>query len=123
MIFFLAPQISPAPIGPFQSSIVRELTSSLALAQKSQGSHSQNDLDLTPTVVASAPAKRPKVKAVVDPSVDVEQLAREGQMNKVNVPTLVDWLKKRGIPCKAKEKKDDLVAKVRGHLGIYESEP
>lgn len=89
----------------------------------SQRQISQNDLDLTPTVVASAPAKRPKVKAVVDASVDVERLAREGHLKKVNVPTLMDWLKKRGVPCKAKDKKDELVAKVRGHLGIFQNEP
>nr|XP_034338422.1 uncharacterized protein C18orf63 isoform X2 [Crassostrea gigas] len=67
------------------------------------------------------PAKKPRTKPSVQ-DVDVEGLAREGQLSKVNSVTLMAWLKSRGLQCKSKDKKPELVAKVLCALNVRISE-
>jgi len=45
-----------------------------------------------------------------------------GQLTKVNAVTLMAWLKERGVPCKSKDKKVDLVDKVLQTLSLSASE-
>ncbi|XP_076470048.1 uncharacterized protein LOC143300333 [Babylonia areolata] len=54
--------------------------------------------------------------------VDVEALARADQLQKVNAVTLISWLRERGLHCKAKDKKADLVDRVKVFLAITTSE-
>ena len=42
-----------------------------------------------------------------------------GGLSKVNVATLYDWSKKNGVPCKAKDKKDELVNKILIKLNLF----
>jgi hypothetical protein len=44
------------------------------------------------------------------------------QLVKANAATLTAWLKARGIQCKAKDKKTDLVEKVKAALNIVSTE-
>lgn len=44
------------------------------------------------------------------------------QLHKVNAATLVDWLKKRGVTVKSKEKKADLADKVQQYLALVPHE-
>ncbi|XP_078338366.1 uncharacterized protein LOC111137599 isoform X2 [Crassostrea virginica] len=66
-------------------------------------------------------AKRPRAKPSVQ-DVNVEALAREGQLCKVNSITLMTWLKGRGLQCKSKDKKPELVAKVLCALNVRVNE-
>ena len=45
-----------------------------------------------------------------------------GQLTKVNAVTLAAWLKQRGVSCKSKDKKTDLVEKVLHTLSLSTSE-
>ncbi|XP_052063092.1 uncharacterized protein C18orf63-like [Mytilus californianus] len=66
----------------------------------------------------STPAmKKPRPKQQVQ-DIDVEIMARSNQLNKVNTVTLISWLKERGITCKAKDKKGDLVEKALKLLNL-----
>lgn len=51
--------------------------------------------------------------------VDVKALAmtKDG-LNKVNTTTLIAYLRSEGVPCKVKDKKGELVAKVLAHLKL-----
>ncbi|XP_064641601.1 uncharacterized protein LOC135496283 [Lineus longissimus] len=71
---------------------------------------------------ASKP-KKPRVKQTVQEGIDVTLLANNNQLNKVNAATLTAWLKGRGIQCKAKDKKTDLMEKVKLALNIVSTEP
>ncbi|XP_064467114.1 uncharacterized protein LOC135378140 [Ornithodoros turicata] len=42
---------------------------------------------------------------------DVEAMIRQNKVHKINAATLHLWLRQKGIPCKCKEKKADLIAK------------
>lgn len=44
------------------------------------------------------------------------------QLSKVNTITLIAWLKERGVTCKSRDKKTDLVQKVNTLLNIAEAE-
>ncbi|XP_007901438.1 uncharacterized protein C18orf63 [Callorhinchus milii] len=55
--------------------------------------------------------KKPKSKPVIQ-DVDMAQHAKTNQLTKLNSVTLHSWLKLRGIPVKAREKKEKLVAKI-----------
>ncbi|KAK0061793.1 hypothetical protein Bpfe_008708 [Biomphalaria pfeifferi] len=67
------------------------------------------------------PSKKPRKKSEIQ-SVNVESLARVNQLSKVNTVTLTAWLKERGITCKSKDKKSDLVKKANTYLNIATSE-
>ena len=45
------------------------------------------------------------------------------QLTKVNAVTLMSWLKNKGISCRSKDKKTDLVDKVLQALCLSVSEP
>ncbi|KAK7115259.1 uncharacterized protein [Littorina saxatilis] len=55
--------------------------------------------------------------------VDVDTMARSDQLGKVNTVTLISWLKERGVHCKTKDKKADLVDRVKVFLTITSNEP
>ncbi|CAG5120748.1 unnamed protein product [Candidula unifasciata] len=59
--------------------------------------------------------KKPRVKSQVQ-NLDVEALARSNQLGKVNTVTLTAWLKDRGVICRSKDKKNDLVDKVNSYI-------
>ena len=44
------------------------------------------------------------------------------QLSKVNSVTLADWLKKRGVAVKTKDKKAELASKVRQYLTLIQHE-
>ena len=44
------------------------------------------------------------------------------QLGKVNCVTLADWLKKRGVAVKTKDKKTELASKVRQYLALIQHE-
>lgn len=62
--------------------------------------------------------KKPRSKPQIQIGLDIEQMAKEGDLSKANSATLIDWLKSKSVYCKAKEKKTDLVEKVNQYLGI-----
>ncbi|XP_062596488.1 uncharacterized protein C18orf63-like [Saccostrea cucullata] len=66
-------------------------------------------------------SKKPRSKPAVQ-NVDVEALAIEGQLNKVNSVTMISWLKTRGVQCRTKDKKQELVTKVLAALNVRVSE-
>ncbi|XP_077983045.1 uncharacterized protein C18orf63-like [Glandiceps talaboti] len=66
--------------------------------------------------------KKPRPKPKIQENVDIASLAIHGQLSKVNTATLVNWLKDRHIPLKAKDKKSDLIDKVMTHLQIQRME-
>ncbi|XP_071176051.1 uncharacterized protein C18orf63-like [Mytilus edulis] len=71
-----------------------------------------------PSSNESTPAmKKPRPKQQVQ-DINVETMARSNQLNKVNTVTLISWLKERGITCKAKDKKGDLVEKALKLLNL-----
>ncbi|XP_067652749.1 uncharacterized protein C18orf63-like [Haliotis asinina] len=65
--------------------------------------------------------KKPRAKAQVQ-NVDVEMLARANQLNKVNSVTLLTWLKMKGVPCKTKDKKSDLIDHVNHIIQLQKTE-
>ncbi|XP_046328623.2 uncharacterized protein C18orf63-like [Haliotis rufescens] len=65
--------------------------------------------------------KKPRAKAQVQ-DVDVEMMARANQLNKVNSVTLLAWLKMKGVPCKTKDKKSDLVDHVNHIIQLNKTE-
>ncbi|PVD21295.1 hypothetical protein C0Q70_19467 [Pomacea canaliculata] len=67
-----------------------------------------------------AQIKRPKLPVS---EVDIEMLANQDQLGRVNVATLTSWLKSRGIHCKSKEKKSDLMERVKSVLALTSAEP
>ncbi|XP_061188468.1 uncharacterized protein LOC133196618 [Saccostrea echinata] len=66
-------------------------------------------------------SKKPRSKTTIQ-NVDVEALARDGQLNKVNSVTMMSWLKNRGVQCRTKDKKQGLVTKVLSVLNVRVSE-
>lgn len=44
------------------------------------------------------------------------------QLSKVNTVTLADWLKKRGVAVKTKDKKAELASKVKQYLALTQHE-
>ncbi|XP_029186645.2 uncharacterized protein LOC114954260 [Acropora millepora] len=56
--------------------------------------------------------KKPRPKPRIQENLDVADLASKYQLRKVNLLTLAEWLKKRGVTVKSKEKKADLQSKV-----------
>jgi hypothetical protein len=45
-------------------------------------------------------------------------MASPSALAKVNAPTLLDWCRKNGVACLAKDKKEELVNKVLAKLGL-----
>ncbi|KAL8603130.1 hypothetical protein ACOMHN_059302 [Nucella lapillus] len=66
--------------------------------------------------------KKARTKPQVQ-DLNVEALARVDQLQKVNAVTLISWLKDRGVYCKAKDKKADLVDRVKVFLALTAAEP
>ena len=44
------------------------------------------------------------------------------QLNKANSATLIDWLKKHGVAVKSKDKKGEMVDKVKHFLGLIQGD-
>ncbi|BFZ13380.1 hypothetical protein BsWGS_16419 [Bradybaena similaris] len=65
--------------------------------------------------------KKARVKPQIQ-DLDVEALARSNQLGKVNTATLTAWLKDRGVMCRSKDKKSDLVEKVNGYINAHKPE-
>ncbi|XP_038066552.1 uncharacterized protein LOC119736608 [Patiria miniata] len=61
-------------------------------------------------------SKKARSKPKVQEEVNVQSLAINDQLSKVNTVTLATWLKNKGIPVKAKEKKSDLMQKVANFI-------
>ncbi|XP_076109749.1 uncharacterized protein LOC143078713 [Mytilus galloprovincialis] len=90
-------------------SLVKELASTPCTPVTKRPCPSSNE---------STPAmKKPRPKQQVQ-DINVETMARSNQLNKVNTVTLISWLKERGITCKAKDKKGDLVEKALKLLNL-----
>ncbi|KAJ7383154.1 hypothetical protein OS493_030306 [Desmophyllum pertusum] len=64
------------------------------------------------------PHKKPKSKPRIQENIDVRELAIQDQLHKVNSVTLTDWLKKRGVTVKSKDKKAELASKVKQYLAL-----
>ncbi|PFX33319.1 hypothetical protein AWC38_SpisGene1836 [Stylophora pistillata] len=64
------------------------------------------------------PSKGLKSKRKLQENVDVREMAIKQQLHKVNMVTLIDWLKKRGVPVKSKDKKEELANKVKGYISM-----
>ncbi|KAL9974439.1 hypothetical protein ACROYT_G011469 [Oculina patagonica] len=94
---------------PFSTSI----QSSGVLARKRQVNGFPNEV---------TPSKKPKSKPKLQENVDVRELAIQDQLHKVNTVTLADWLKKRGVAVKSKDKKAELASKARQYLGLVQHE-
>ncbi|RMX46536.1 hypothetical protein pdam_00021702 [Pocillopora damicornis] len=69
------------------------------------------------------PSKGPKSKPKLQENVDVRELAVKQQLHKVNMATLINWLKKRGVPVKSKDKKEELANKVKEYISVVAHEP
>ncbi|XP_069668957.1 uncharacterized protein [Periplaneta americana] len=67
-----------------------------------------------PIIVNKKPRSRPQVQT----DVDVEALARNRDLARVNTATLVNWLRTKNVPCKVKDRKSHLVEKVMNHLNL-----
>ncbi|XP_065676550.1 uncharacterized protein LOC105844100 isoform X5 [Hydra vulgaris] len=63
--------------------------------------------------------QRPKPKVQ---DIDVESMAKNKMLGKVNLITLKKWLIGKGVSCKSTEKKELLVRKVEGFLNISQGE-
>ncbi|XP_077969973.1 uncharacterized protein LOC144424488 isoform X2 [Styela clava] len=70
---------------------------------------SKRKLSMNADGVSQQIVKRPKVRS----NVDVEDMARENKLSKVNAATLACWLKSKGISVKSRERKEDLITKVK----------
>ncbi|XP_046398612.1 uncharacterized protein C18orf63-like [Ischnura elegans] len=57
-------------------------------------------------------------RPAVQVGVDVETLAKEGMLSKANTTTLICWLRSRGVTCRVKDKKSDLINSVEMFLGL-----
>ncbi|XP_078689239.1 uncharacterized protein LOC144920764 [Branchiostoma floridae x Branchiostoma belcheri] len=57
-------------------------------------------------------SKKPRPKPKVQENVDILALAHANQLEKVNTATLIAWLREKGVMCKSKDKKGDLVQRV-----------
>ncbi|KAK2720315.1 hypothetical protein QYM36_004260, partial [Artemia franciscana] len=63
-------------------------------------------------------SKKPRAPPKIATNVNVEELAKLGQLSIVNVPTITAWLKAKGVQVKSKDKRQDLVNKVHISLGL-----
>ncbi|XP_063233539.1 uncharacterized protein LOC134537202 [Bacillus rossius redtenbacheri] len=84
---------------------------------------SKRDSDVMIKSDVGSSGKKSRARPQVQPELDVGTLARADDLGRANTATLVKWLRERGITCKVKDKKSDLVAKVRGHLALPSSAP
>ncbi|XP_033117620.1 uncharacterized protein C18orf63-like [Anneissia japonica] len=64
--------------------------------------------------------KKPREKPKIQENLDIQKLALENKLSKVNSLTLSVWLKQKGIAVKSKDKKVDLVAKVINYIKTEE---
>lgn len=64
-------------------------------------------------------SKKARTRPQVQQGLDIKTLAksRDG-LSKVNTTTLIAYLRGEGVPCKVKDKKGELVAKVMAHLNL-----
>lgn len=64
-------------------------------------------------------SKKVRNKPQVQQGVDVKALAHtKDGLSRVNTTTLIAYLRTEGVPCKVKDKKGELVAKVLTHLSL-----
>ncbi|XP_046841718.1 uncharacterized protein C18orf63-like isoform X2 [Xenia sp. Carnegie-2017] len=104
-----AKEFDPLYSNDLDSMRLNPLVSSNTVHEKSE------DVSLTPL----RKVKTAKVKKKnMNEDLDVRKIVAENKLSKVNVPTLVRWLKLQGVKCKCKEKKQDLIAKVYQHLDL-----
>ncbi|XP_023704698.1 uncharacterized protein C18orf63 isoform X2 [Cryptotermes secundus] len=89
----------PSPHGTFQSLSCGDLDS-VTLPSKVEG------------------GKKPRSRPQVQPDVDVEALARNRDLSRVNAVTLVSWLRAKNVPCKVKDRKSVLIEKVMIQLNL-----
>ncbi|XP_060075255.1 uncharacterized protein C18orf63-like [Ylistrum balloti] len=66
----------------------------------------------------SPKAKKPRGKPQIQGNLDIEIFARTNQLQKANAATLIAWLKDKGIQYKSKDKKSDLIDRVKTVLGL-----
>ncbi|KAH9515722.1 hypothetical protein Btru_011824 [Bulinus truncatus] len=98
-------------------------TQSLSLANPCQINNipiSSGEMKRKKTTEAESIKKQRKKSEIQN--LDVESLARANKLNKVNTVTLSAWLKEKGILCKAKDKKNDLIEKANQFLNIISNE-
>ncbi|XP_022236327.1 uncharacterized protein C18orf63-like [Limulus polyphemus] len=65
--------------------------------------------------------KEPKPKTPRKQSsenIDVILMAKEKKLNKLSAPVLVSWLKEKGVLCKSKDKKLDVIQRVERYLHL-----
>jgi hypothetical protein len=101
----------PAP-GSFLANKMMGLKGSSYKTFDSQSSQSQN--------MYQNVARRSNKGANLLSTEETEDLLRQGNFKKLNAPTLIHWLRQKGIPCKAKDKKDDLISKAQHFLNPSE---
>ncbi|XP_066288813.1 uncharacterized protein [Branchiostoma lanceolatum] len=66
--------------------------------------------------------KKPRPKPKVQENVDILALAHANQLEKLNTATLMAWLREKGVMCKSKDKKGDLVQRVMAVTQITQPE-
>ena len=86
-------------------------------AAKRKPTETTTDASSSQGTTLTAAAKRPK--SAVKADVDIPSLAsKPNGLSSVNAATLLDWCRKNGVPCRAKDKKDELVSKVLAKLSF-----
>ncbi|XP_071959372.1 uncharacterized protein [Antedon mediterranea] len=64
--------------------------------------------------------KKPREKPKLQENVDIQKLALENKLSKVNALTLTVWLKQKGVVVKSKDKKVDLITKAINYIKTKE---
>lgn len=101
--------ILQSPVIASSSSPIHKLSSS------QQCSYQQSQQTPDSTVV-----KKQRSKQQIQENIDVEKMARNKQLKKVNAATLRSWLRSKGVSCKAAEKKEEMVKRTEMFLNIFQ---
>ncbi|XP_057290709.1 uncharacterized protein LOC130613372 isoform X2 [Hydractinia symbiolongicarpus] len=103
--------ILQSPVIAPSSSPIHKLSSS------QQCSYQESQQTPDSTVV-----KKQRSKQQIQENIDVEKMARNKQLKKVNAATLRSWLRSKGVSCKAAEKKEEMVKRTEMFLNIFQEE-
>ncbi|CAH1269031.1 C18orf63 [Branchiostoma lanceolatum] len=99
----------------------RQLNFGRSPVQLCQGMSTGNKRKVEEEAGCATP-KKPRPKPKVQENVDILALAHANQLEKLNTATLMAWLREKGVTCKSKDKKGDLVQRVMAVTQITQPE-
>ncbi|XP_054748660.2 uncharacterized protein LOC129254234 [Lytechinus pictus] len=109
--------------GPSNTSSSKEMsTPNHPLLTASSNKHAKKRKAKDYEDAVDAKKSKPRTKPKVQENINVQLMAQNDQLSKVNSITLVAWLKEKGINVSSKDKKTDLMTKVMSFINCTAKE-